>query len=412
MTNARPARSHNIAAHSAALAQFSGLARLNEFDLRVLDDLSGVDAADWNRLAGGHPLLSYEFFHALHQTGCAAADSGWLPQFLTLWDEAAPNRASGSAAPRLRAAMPLYLKSHSYGEYVFDWAWADAYQRHGLAYYPKLLAAIPFSPVSGSRLLATTDAERAALVRAALALAQNTSSLHVLFPQPAEAALMQAAGMMLRSGVQFHWTNPGYGSFDEFLAQLSHDKRKKIRQERRKVRDAGVRFRRLRGDEIRESDWALFARCYKQTYRAHRSTPYLNLEFFQRLGQTMPRHVLLIVAELEGRPIASALNLYSQDTLYGRYWGALEYLPCLHFETCYYQALEFCIEEKIQLFEGGAQGEHKLARGFLPVKTLSAHWLAHPEFSDAVERFLEREQQGIARYVDELNEHSPFKYTP
>jgi hypothetical protein len=382
---------------------------LNEFDLRVLDDLSGVDAADWNRLAGGHPLLSYEFFHALHQTGCAAADSGWLPQFLTLWDHPAPNRASAPAAPRLRAAMPLYLKSHSYGEYVFDWAWADAYQRHGLAYYPKLLAAIPFSPVSGSRLLAATDAERAPLVRAALALAQNTSSLHVLFPQPAEAALMQAAGMMLRSGVQFHWTNPGYGSFDEFLAQLSHDKRKKIRQERRKVRDAGVSFRRLRGDEIRESDWALFARCYKQTYRAHHSTPYLNLEFFQRLGQTMPRHVLLIVAELEGRPIASALNLYSQDTLYGRYWGALEYLPCLHFETCYYQALEFCIEEKIKLFEGGAQGEHKLARGFLPVKTLSAHWLAHPEFSDAVERFLEREQQGIARYVDELNEHSPFK---
>ncbi len=382
---------------------------MTEFDLRVLDDLSGVDAADWNRLAGGHPLLSHEFFHALHQTGCAAADSGWLPQVLTLWDQAAPAGASGPAAPRLRAAMPLYLKSHSYGEYVFDWAWADAYQRHGLAYYPKLLAAIPFSPVAGPRLLATTDAERAALVRAALALAQNTSSLHVLFPQPAEAALMRAAGMMLRSGVQFHWTNPGYGSFEEFLAQLSHDKRKKIRQERRKVRDAGVSFRRLRGDEIRQGDWALFARCYKQTYRAHRSTPYLNLEFFHRLGQTMPQNVLLIVAELEGRPIASALNLYSQETLYGRYWGALEYLPCLHFETCYYQALEFCIEEKIKLFEGGAQGEHKLARGFLPVKTQSAHWLAHPEFSDAVERFLEREQQGIARYVDELNEHSPFK---
>ena len=377
-----------------------------ELDLRVLDDLSGVDAADWNRLALGHPLLSHEFFHALHQTGCAAADSGWLPQFLTLWDKAAPD---GASAPRLSAAMPLYLKSHSYGEYVFDWAWADAYQRHGLAYYPKLLAAIPFSPVSGPRLLAATEAGRAALLRAALALAQNASSLHVLFPEPAEAALMQAAGMLLRSGVQFHWSNPGYGSFDEFLAQMSHDKRKKIRQERRKVRDAGVSFRRLRGDEIRESDWALFARCYNRTYRAHRSTPYLSLEFFQRLGQTMPRHVLLIVAELEGKPIASALNLYSQETLYGRYWGALQYLPCLHFETCYYQALEFCIEEKIKLFEGGAQGEHKLARGFLPVKTQSAHWLAHPEFSDAVERFLEREHQGMARYVDELNEHSPFK---
>jgi len=382
---------------------------LPEFHARVLDDLTGVDATAWNRLAGGHPLLSHEFFHALHQTGCAAADSGWLPQFLTLWDEAGIKDGNGHPPPRLRAAMPLYLKSHSYGEYVFDWAWADAYQRHGLAYYPKLLAAIPFSPVSGPRLLAATDADRAALVRAALALAQDASSLHVLFPQPDEAALMQTAGMMLRSSVQFHWSNPGYASFDEFLSHLSHDKRKKIKQERRKVRDSGINFRRLRGDEIRDSDWALFARCYNRTYRAHRSTPYLNLEFFQRLGQTMPQHVLLIIAELEGRPIASALNLYSQHTLYGRYWGALQYLPCLHFETCYYQALEFCIEQDIKVFEGGAQGEHKLARGFLPVKTLSAHWLAHPEFSDAVERFLQREHQGIARYVDELNEHSPFK---
>ena len=383
-----------------------------EPDLRVLDDLSGVDPADWNRLAGGHPLLSHEFFHALHQTACASADSGWLPQFLTLWNQAAPRSTGAAAVPRLRAAMPLYLKSHSYGEYVFDWAWADAYRRHGLAYYPKLLAAIPFSPVSGPRLLAATDAERAALLRAALRLARDTSSLHVLFPQPEEAALMQSAGMMLRAGVQFHWSNPGYASFDEFLAQMSHDKRKKIRQERRKVRDAGVSFRRLRGRDIKEEDWVFFARCYRRTYRDHRSTPYLNLEFFQRLGQTMPQHLLLIVAELEGKPIASALNLYSRETLYGRYWGALQHLPCLHFETCYYQALEFCIEERIKVFEGGAQGEHKLARGFLPVKTLSAHWLAHPEFSDAVERFLAREHQGIARYVDELNEHSPYKEAP
>jgi len=381
---------------------------LPEFRARVLNDLSEVEPADWNRLAGGHPMLSHEFFHALHQTGCASADSGWLPQFLTLWDGAAAKGEDGPP-PRLSAAMPLYVKSHSYGEYVFDWAWADAYQRHGLGYYPKLLAAIPFSPVSGPRLLAATDAERSALIQAALALAQNTSSLHVLFPQPAEAELMRSAGMMLRSGVQFHWANPGYGSFEEFLAQLSRDKRKKINQERRRVRDAGVSFRRLRGGEIKEDDWAFFAGCYNRTYREHRSTPYLNLEFFRRLGQTMPQHVLLIVAEREGRPIASALNLYSQETLYGRYWGALEYLPCLHFETCYYQALEFCIEEGIRVFEGGAQGEHKLARGFLPVKTLSAHWLAHPEFSDAVERFLEREHQGIARYVDELNEHSPYK---
>jgi predicted N-acyltransferase len=312
--------------------------------MRVLDDLSGVDPSEWDRLAGGHPMLSHAFFHALHQTGCASADSGWLPQFITLWDPSASGAGGTLASPRLRAAMPLYVKSHSYGEYVFDWAWADAYQRHGLAYYPKLLAAIPFSPVSGTRLLAGTDEERAALIRAALALAKNTSSLHVLFPQPAEAALLQSAGMMLRSGVQFHWTNPGYASFEAFLSQLSRDKRKKIRQERRKVQDAGVRFRRLCGTEITEEDWAFFARCYDRTYREHRSTPYLNLDFFRRLGQTMPQHVLLIVAELDGRPIASALNLYSAQTLYGRYWGAVEYLPCLHFETCYYQALEFCIE--------------------------------------------------------------------
>ncbi len=380
-----------------------------EFRVRVLDDLSGVDAQDWNRLAGGHPMLSHAFFHALPRPGRGSADSGWTPQFLTLWDEAAPAGGSPAPAPRLRAAMPLYLKSHSYGEYVFDWAWADAYQRHGLAYYPKLLAAIPFSPVSGARLLAATDADRAALVRQALALAPSASSLHVLFPEPREAELMQAAGMMLRSSVQFHWTNPGYGSFDAFLAQMSHDKRKKIKQERRKVRAAGASFRRLRGDEIKESDWAFFTRCYNRTYRAHRSTPYLNLEFFQRLGQTMPQQVLLIVAELARKPIASALNLCSRHTLYGRYWGALEYLPCLHFETCYYQALEFCIEEHIKVFEGGAQGEHKLARGFLPVKTLSAHWLAPPEVADAGERLLPREQQGIERYVDELNEHSPFR---
>ena len=309
-----------------------------ELRVRVLEDLSGVAPSEWDRLAGAHPMLSHAFFHALHQTGCAAADSGWLPQFITLWDQA-PSGEGGAggtlASPRLRAAMPLYVKSHSYGEYVFDWAWAEAYQRHGLEYYPKLLAAIPFSPVSGERLLACTDEERAALIRAALALAKNTSSLHVLFPQPAEAELLQSAGMMLRSGVQFHWNNPGYASFEAFLSQLSRDKRKKIRQERRKVQDAGVRFRRLGGKEITEEDWAFFARCYDRTYREHRSTPYLNLDFFRRLGQTMPQHVLLIVAELDGRPIASALNLYSAQTLYGRYWGAVEYLPCLHFETCY-----------------------------------------------------------------------------
>jgi uncharacterized protein len=366
--------------------------------IQVLDTLAGVEPQAWNALAGGHPFLRHEFLHALHETGCASPRSGWAPQYLTLRQGAS-----------LVGAMPLYLKSHSYGEYVFDWAWADAYRRHGLEYYPKLLGAIPFSPVTAPRLLAHDSATRALLIRAALQLARQASSLHVLFPPEPEAREMEAAGMMLRRSVQFHWENRGYASFDAFLAELASAKRKKIRQERRKVQEAGVRFRRLVGAEIRDEHWDFFTRCYGNTYRAHHSTPYLNLAFFRRLGETLPEHVLLVLAELDGKPIAGALNIFSPSALYGRYWGALGHLPMLHFETCYYQALEFCIERGIALFEGGAQGEHKLARGFMPVQTWSAHWLKHPQFADAVEKFLARESAGIENYVDELNERSPFK---
>lgn len=366
--------------------------------VRVLDSLAGVDPLQWNALAGGHPLLKHELFHALHETGCANERSGWLPQFVTLWQDG-----------KLAAAMPLYLKSHSYGEYVFDWAWADAYQRHGYAYYPKLVSAVPFTPVQGSRLLAATDKARRRLLDAALSLADASSSLHVLFPPQDESVQMAAAGMLLRSGVQFHWRNPGYRSFEEFLAALSHDKRKKIRQERRRVRDAGVRFRWQLGRDISPEDWLFFTRCYKTTYRAHHSTPYLNRAFFQRFGETLPENLMLVVAELDGNPVASALNVYSDQVLYGRYWGALQYVPQLHFETCYYQTIEFCIERGIAVFEGGAQGEHKLSRGFLPVQTVSAHWLKHPEFSRAVEQFLARETAGVERYLDELNDRAPFR---
>jgi predicted N-acyltransferase len=366
--------------------------------LRVVEDLAAVSAGEWNALAGANPLLRHEFFSALHESGCASARTGWAPRFITLWD-----------GNRLCGALPLYLKSHSYGEYVFDWAWADAYERSGLAYYPKLLAAIPFSPVSGARLLAADRAARDRLVRAALELAREVSSLHVLFPPESEARELAAAGLMLRRGVQFHWSNPGYASFDEFLATLTHDKRKKIRQERRKVRDAGVTLRRKTGREVTPEDWKFFARCYTLTYRAHRSTPYLNLAFFTRLGETLPDNVLLVLAERDGRPVAAALDLYSPEALYGRYWGAVEHVPCLHFEACYYQGLEFCIERGIPAFEGGAQGEHKLARGFLPAPTWSAHWLRHPQFADAVEKFLARESKGVERYIDELAEHSPFR---
>jgi len=366
--------------------------------LRVVEDLAEVPARHWNALAGDHPFLRHEFFSALHETGCATGGTGWLPQFLTLWK-----------GDELQGALPLYLKSHSYGEYVFDWAWADAYHRHGLEYYPKLTSAVPFSPVTGGRALAATADARRQLVAAALELARSVSSLHILFPPEGEARELAAAGMMLRQGIQFHWANPGYHTFDEFLATLTHDKRKRIKQDRRKVREAGIAFRWKLGHEITDGEWRFFTRCYNLTYRAHLSSPYLNLAFFTRLGEVLPEHLLLVVAERDGKPIASALNVFTQDALYGRYWGATGYVPCLHFETCYYQALEFCIARGIRAFEGGAQGEHKLARGFLPEVTWSAHWLRHPQFADAVEKFLAREAAGVARHVDELAERRPFR---
>jgi predicted N-acyltransferase len=368
--------------------------------VRILDTLRAVDPHDWNALCGQHPLLRHQFLHALHEARCACETTGWTPRYLTLWRDQS-----------LVGAMPLYLKSHSYGEYVFDWAWADAYHRHGLSYYPKLLCAVPFSPVTGSRLLAADAASRTRLIRAALDLAGEVSSLHVLFPTQSEARELEAQGMMLRQSVQFHWENRGYASFDEFLSDLSSVKRKKIRQERRRVRESGAQLRRLTGSEIREEHWRFFKRCYDRTYSAHGSMPYLNLEFFLRLGESLPQHLLMVVAELDGKPIASTLNIYSEARLYGRYWGAVRHVPLLHFEACYYQALEFCIERGIGIFEGGAQGEHKLARGFMPTRTWSAHWLRHPEFSEAVERFLSRESAGVERYVDELDDHTPFRKT-
>jgi predicted N-acyltransferase len=366
----------------------------------VLDSLASVPASQWDALAANHPLLSHAFLHALHESGCASAETGWAPCYVTHWRDGA-----------LSAAMPLYFKSHSYGEYVFDWAWADAYQRHGLRYYPKLLNAIPFTPVTGPRLLALTEADRSALIAAAMAFARDSkvSSLHCLFPTAAEVPAFEGAGMMLRAAVQFHWHNEGFGDFEDFLGRMNHDKRKKIRQERRKVQDAGIEFRRLRGNEASESDWRFFVDCYNRTYRAHHSTPYLTLDFFLRIAQAMPQNLLLVIASREGRPIAAAFNVIGDGTMYGRYWGTTEFHSGLHFEACYYQAIEFCIEERLARFEGGAQGEHKLARGLLPQRTVSAHWLAHPEFAEAVTRFLRKETNGIEEYVDELSEHSPFK---
>ena len=367
-------------------------------NVRIADSLAGVDRAEWNALAGEQPFLRHEFLSALIETGCASAKTGWLPQIVLL-------RRAGA----LVGAMPLFAKNHSYGEYVFDWAWADAHERNGIDYYPKLVCAVPFTPVRGMRILASSIADRKTLVQAALQVAHELSSLHVLFARDEDADLLAEAGFLMRHTVQFHWKNEGYADFEEFLSRMSHQRRKNIRQERRRVGEAGVRLRWLEGAAIERRHWEFFNRCYRSTYAAHRSSPYLNLEFFVRIGARLPESLAMVLAERAGRPIASALFLRDAATLYGRYWGAIEHVPLLHFECCYYQPIEFAIGRGLEVFEGGAQGEHKLFRGLMPVETLSAHWLAHARFSRAVEAFLEREGAGVRRYVDELCDHSPFK---
>lgn len=379
----------------------------DDYCTRIVRDLDEVGAEAWNRLlpesAAGRPFVGFAFLHALHQSGCASVRTGWEPHYLTLWRGAT-----------LRAAVPLYRKLHSYGEYVFDWAWADAHERHGRSYYPKWLAAVPFTPVPGPRLLAVDASDRRRIARELLDLARGSalSSLHLLFTTDAEAELLESLGALRRQSVQFHWFNRGYANFDDYLAGLAQPKRKKVRAERRKVAEAGIALRRRRGAEITEADWRLFDQCYRATYAAHRSTPYLNPRFFRQLAQQMPEQLLLVVATHGSRDVAAALALHDDRRVYGRYWGTLAAVPCLHFEVSYYQLIEFAIERGLAVIEGGAQGEHKHARGFEPVRTWSCHWLRHPEFSDAVERYLQRETGGVDAYIDELHERTALKHRP
>jgi predicted N-acyltransferase len=379
---------------------------------RVVEDPNTLDARAWNELleqqsGGPHgPFMRHEYLAALHNSGCAARGTGWQPQWLTLWQNAA-----------LVAAAPLYVKSHSYGEYVFDWAWAEAYARHGLDYYPKGVVAVPFTPVPGPRLLARDAPARAALMQALLAHAQalGLSSLHLLFAPEADLDAARSAGLLQRQTVQFHWHNAGYADFDAFLAALQQEKRKKIRQERRKVADAGMGFDWRRGQDIQTEDWDFFYRCYERTYREHGNPPYLSRDFFGQLAQQQPEQWLLFLARnRQGQRVAASLVALSDASAgsaaaYGRYWGALERVDCLHFEACYYQPLQWCIDHGVQRFEGGAQGEHKMARALLPMTTQSAHWLAHPAFADAVERFLVEEGRQTDRYLDHLESRNPLK---
>ena len=435
--------------------------RSHDYVTQVFSSPLDIPADAWNHLLAletdPSPFMAHAYLAALQASGCAQHPAGWQAQFVTLWQGA-----------DLHAACPLYLKNHTYGEYVFDWAWANAYAQHGLDYYPKALVAVPFTPVPGARLLARNMAARTALVQALLSHAreEDLSSLHLLFAQPQDVAACEATGMMLRHTVQFHWRNVAptlptscgslppegaglagggpalrpvaptlptscgslppegtglvsaepqhFENFDHFLSSLQQEKRKKIRQERRKVAEAGVTFRWSMGADISAADWDFFYRCYERTYREHGNAPYLNRDFFQRMAQTMPEHWLLFIAERDGNPMASSLiGIDPQARVaYGRYWGALERVDCLHFEACYYQPLAWCIDHSYTRFEGGAQGEHKMARALLPVKTTSAHWLAHPSFADAVERFLEREDQGIQQYLDHLAQRNPMKGSP
>ena len=369
--------------------------------IRVVPRMADLPADAWNALAGDSPFLQHAFLDALETTGCVGAPIGWEPVHLALFREG-----------RLAAAMPLYVKHHSWGEFVFDFGWADAYRRHGLAYYPKLVCCVPFSPVPGPRLLATNDADRGALIGAALKLTRDlgASSLHILFPTEADHAALESTSLLHRSGFQFHWLNAGYASFDDFLAALTHDKRKKIRQERKKLANRGVTFRWVEGRDSSDADWDFFYRCYADTYARHRSEPHLNRAFFAALRETMPDRLLLIVADKDGEPVACSFCLKDGKRLYGRHWGTLEYVPGLHFETCYQQGIEYAIENELQVFEGGAQGEHKLARGLVPTATHSWHWLENAEFRAAVDRFLERETDAIAHYLDELE--GPFRREP
>ncbi|SNX28555.1 hypothetical protein SAMN06295945_0887 [Polynucleobacter meluiroseus] len=378
---------------------------------QVIQSLTEIRAQDWNALlpSDAGPFLKHEFLLALEECACVDGNTGWQTAHLLV-------RSSDS---NIIGAMPLYLKQHSYGEFVFDWSWAEAYAQNGLEYYPKALCAIPFTPVKGPRLLALPGDEKETiqtlLVTALKSLITDNalSSAHILFSEPAELTKLTEQGFMLRDSVQFHWQNPGYQDFEQFLAALNMKRRKNIRRERAQVASAAIHFKHIPGLQATQSDWEFFYRCYANTYLEHRSSPYLSAAFFQKLGEVMPENLHLIIAYRNEQMVASSLLFVDKlaSAAFGRYWGSTEFIPCLHFETAYYQAIEYCIKEGIRTFEGGAQGEHKMARGFLPTTIQSAHWIADAQFAKAIERFLERERAGMAAYVNELEEHSPLKST-
>ncbi len=378
-------------------------------EVTVLAQVRDAPRAEWDAALEAadparNPFASFDFLDALEASGCVRAETGWLPRHL----------AVKGPDGRIRACAPMYAKGHSYGEYVFDWAWAEAYERAGGRYYPKLLAAVPFSPVPGPRLLAPADDDSglakvllAGMVEAARRM--GVSSLHINFATEVEWTLAGSCGFLLREGRQFHWHNEGYRDFGAFLAALASRKRKNIRKEREKAVE-DVEVRRLTGDDIRPEHWDAFHDFYMDTASRKWGSPYLNRAFFEELGARLKDRILLVMAFRDGRPVAGALNLFSDEALFGRNWGCAEDHPFLHFECCYYQAMDFAIERGLKRVEAGAGGRHKLARGYLPAATYSAHWIADDGFRNAVARFLAAERREIARERDALSSHAPFRH--
>lgn len=396
------------------------------YRMQICQSIAEIAQAEWNSLVSKcngdvlHPALRHEYLLALESSGSATAETGWGPLHLAIHSDAG----------KLLAAMPLYLKSHSYGEYVFDWAWAQAYEKNGLRYYPKLLCAIPFTPILASKVLCTDLQSGAAMAQGLAQLtwqaAENTellgtqiSTLHALFLTEQDQQLLLGNATSLNNSrrhvVQFHWHNQNvltgkpFTEFDEFLDSLNQKKRKNIRAERRKAQVEGLHIQRIHGTQVTPEQLEFFYQCYSRTYMEHFSSPYLNLEFFRQLCISMGEQVLIIQASLNGEPVASSFFLYSEKRLYGRYWGCVENLPCLHFELCYYQAIEFAIEQGIEWFEGGAQGEHKMARGLNPQTMVSAHYVHDNEFKLPIENFLRREKAHLQAYATELSEHTAFR---
>ena len=370
----------------------------------VKDTIAAIPAAEWNALAGDdYPFLRHEFLLAAETSGAVSPDAGWHSRHLSYVHNS-----------KLRAAMPLYLKNHSWGEFVFDWAWARAYEQAGLNYYPKLVSAVPFTPAPSPRLLLRDrkDTEAAAvLLDAAIQLAGETecSSLHVLFPAPDDLPLLRDAGLHIRKDCQFHWHNNEYSDFDDFLATFSSAKRKKTKRDRRRVAEAGITFRRLHGNDLDAAMWEIVYRLISMTFMRRGSLPYFSLDFFKEISRSLPKNILVILAEMRGEPIAASVFFESDRALYGRYWGSSGHYDALHFETCYYQGIEYCIDSGIALFEPGTQGEHKISRGFVPEATWSAHWLKQPEFFSAIGNYLDEERRHVERYMDAVDSHSPYK---